>query len=242
MKASLFPILLLLPVMRAWPAPAVTEILGRPTESSVTVNARADAALELYFEYDASPGEYNSRTTAATAAAGVPVEQLLDGLLPNTRYYYRMRYRGAASADAFTAGTEHSFHTQRAPGSTYTFCIQGDSHPERASQFDSALYLRTLQTVAADRPDFYLMIGDDFSVDTLKTLNAATVAERYTLQLPYLGLVGTIRSPPPTVSTPETRNRCRTSACCATISPGPGEMRYSSPWTPTGRPTSPWTT
>ena len=32
-------------------------------------------------------------------------------------------------------------------------------------------------------------MGDDFSVDTLQTINADTVAERYTLQRPFLGLV-----------------------------------------------------
>ena len=39
------------------------------------------------------------------------------------------------------------------------------------------------------KPDFYICMGDDFSVDTLRTLNADTVAERYTLQRPFLGLV-----------------------------------------------------
>ena len=36
------------------------------------------------------------------------------------------------------------------------------------------------------------MLGDDFSVDTLdpKTINAAKVTERYTIQRPYLGLIG----------------------------------------------------
>ena len=80
--------------------------------------------------------------------------------------------------------------TQRAPGSTFTFAAQGDSHPEREkSMFSADLYSRTLKAVAADRPDFYFTSGDDFSVDTLKTVSADTVTERYTLQVPYLALV-----------------------------------------------------
>jgi len=189
MRKSLALWLFLLAGIPAWAAPTISEILGRPTDHSVTVNARADAALEMYFEYGLVPSGYTAQTATVTSAVNVPIQTLIDGLRPNTRYYYRMRYRNAGSSDAYAAGTEHAFHTQRAPGSTFTFCIQGDSHPERASQFNSALYTRTLQTVAADRPDFYMTIGDDFSVDNLTTVNADTVTGRYTLQLPYLGLV-----------------------------------------------------
>ena len=32
--------------------------------------------------------------------------------------------------------------------------------------------MRTLQSAGADRPDFYMNRGDDFSVDQLKTVNA----------------------------------------------------------------------
>ena len=53
------------------------------------------------------------------------------GLQPNTRYYYRLRCGGAA-------GAEQAFTTQRAPGSTFTFDIQGDSHPLRPSLAGSA--------------------------------------------------------------------------------------------------------
>jgi hypothetical protein len=172
-------------------APTVTEILGRPTDRSVTVNARADTALEIYFEYGPSPGVYTATTAAAVAAALAPTEFLLDGLAPDTRVYYRMRYRSSGTTGPFEAGAEHTFHTQRAPGSPFTFCIQGDSHPERAGkQFDADLYVRTLTAVAAEEPDFYMTIGDDFSIDQLQTVNADTVAARYTLQLPWLGLVG----------------------------------------------------
>jgi hypothetical protein len=55
--------------------------------------------------------------------------------------------------------------------------------------YDPGLYAQTLRAAAADRPDFYMTIGDDFSVDTLRTVNAETVAQRYSLQRPFLTLV-----------------------------------------------------
>ena len=40
------------------------------------------------------------------------------------------------------------------------------------------------------RSDFYLTLGDDFSVDTLRTVNAAAVRDLYVRQRSWLGLVG----------------------------------------------------
>ena len=109
---------------------------------------------------------------------------MLSSLSGNSRYLYRL-------VDAKTNETlvEGTFHTQRAPGSTFTFEIQGDSHPERSEHFNSALYTQVLRSAAMDRPDFYFTSGDDFSVDRLKSVNATTVAERYLLQRSYLAQV-----------------------------------------------------
>ena len=176
-------------------APAVAlflapEMLGRPTDRSVTVNVLPAEDLEVYFEYGVAPGAYTGRTPAATLPGDQPSEVMLDGLQPDTRNYYRIRYRRPGAAE-FSAGEERSFTTQRAPGSTFTFDIQGDSHPERVNkQFDADLYRRTLTSVAADQPDFFIAIGDDFSVDTLKTVNADTVTQLYRKQREWLGLVG----------------------------------------------------
>ena len=167
-----------------------TEILGRPTNTSVTVNIVPAKNLEIYFEYGTASGNFTNQTAQVTANANAPIESLMDKLAPNTRYFYRARYRQPGAAQ-FATGIEHSFVTQRTPGSSFTFSVQGDSHPERqGKQFDPALYTRALQTAASDQPDFYLLIGDDFSVDTLKTINVNTVTERYTLQREYLGLIG----------------------------------------------------
>ncbi len=179
-------------------APSFTQILGQPTDHSITVSVRSDTAVELYFEFGVATAVYKAQTPAATPAAdpfakGFYVAQVvLPGLAPDTQYFYRMQSRAAGSADPFVPGTENSFHTQRQPGSSFVFCIQGDSHPERANNmFNSALYQQTLTAVAAEHPDFYLTSGDDFSVDTLQPpYTSANVTGRYTLQLPYFDILG----------------------------------------------------
>jgi hypothetical protein len=160
-----------------------SEILGRPTDTSITVNVVPAASLDIFYEYGTISGVYNARTSPQAASAGIPLETLINGLLPNTRYYYRLHYGDLA-------GEEHTFFTQRSPGSTFTFDIQGDSHPERVGkQFNADLYTQILMSASSDRPDFYMTIGDDFSVDTLKNVDAETVAQLYLNQRQWLGLV-----------------------------------------------------
>jgi hypothetical protein len=159
------------------------EILGRPTNNSIVINVVPAQAMDIVVEYGTTAGVYD-RQSAVSAPGGSPIEITLDQLQPNTRYYYRVRYGDSV-------GAEHSFMTQRAPGSTFTFGLQGDSHPERVNkQFNADLYERTLQSAASVQPDFYMAIGDDFSVDQLKTVNADTVRQLYINQRQWLGQVG----------------------------------------------------
>jgi hypothetical protein len=163
-------------------------VLGRVSDRAVTVSALAREPMEGYLEYGTVPGKYERKTGLLAFPPGQPVESVLDNLEANRQYFYRLHYRRSGEA-AFTARPECRFATQRAPGSTFSFGVQGDSHPERPQMNDPELYARTLLDAAAGHPDFYICLGDDFSVDTLGTITADTVAQRYTLQRPFLGLV-----------------------------------------------------
>lgn len=167
-------------------------ILGTPTANSIKANIySATQSASVSISYGTSPGTYDNQTNAAPLLATVPMEISIDGLASNTRYYYRLNYR-PGDGDNTATSDEYNFHTARPAGSTFSFSIQGDSHPERPSEFNAELYNRTLLTAAADKPDFHITLGDDFSIDTLNaaTITATQVTERYTLQRPYLGLIG----------------------------------------------------
>jgi hypothetical protein len=167
---------------------ALSLILGRVSGNSVTVSALSRDPVEAWFEYGTAPGAYSQRTSSVSLPAGKPVETVFAGLQPDTPYFYRLNYRAPGAAD-FTARPECTFRTQRPPGSSFTFGIQGDSHPERPQMSDPNLYARTLLDAAAGKPDFYICMGDDFSVDALHEVNAETLVQPYTLQRPFLGLV-----------------------------------------------------
>jgi hypothetical protein len=167
---------------------ALSVVLGRVSDRSVTVSAMAAQTLEAYCEFGASAGNYTHKTAPQALAAGSPVEIILEGLQANSAYFYRLQCRKSGERD-FTPRPECSFHTQRTAGSAFTFVVQGDSHPERPQMSDPTLYARTLLEASAAKPDLYICIGDDFSVDTLRAYTADAVASRYTLQRPFMGIV-----------------------------------------------------
>jgi len=163
-------------------------VLGRVSDQSVTVSSLAKETIEGFFEFGTSTGTYTNKTDMLAFPANKPVETVFNKLQPNTQYFYRLQFRKPGETH-FTARPEGSFHTQRTAGSAFTFAIQGDSHPERPQMSEPNLYARTLLNAAADKPDFYICMGDDFSVEPVQEVSFDSVAARYTLQRPFLGLV-----------------------------------------------------
>jgi hypothetical protein len=164
-------------------------VLGRPTNQEITLNLLARNSLEAYVEYGVETGKYGMRSRTVSLTADTPVEIALDGLEPDSAYSYRLNSRKPGDKD-FMPGEEHRFQTQRAPGRPFVFEVQGDSHPERPKEYNPALYAQMLRSAAADHPDFYLCMGDDFSVDTLRRVIPDAVAEIYRSQRLFLGLLG----------------------------------------------------
>lgn len=167
-------------------------MLGHPTGCSIAANVIADAGTAFYFEYGTAPATYSGQTLVETAAGG-PVVIEFTGLRPNTRYHYRARYR-PRSETKFLADVEHSFQTQRSPGSTFSFGVQGDSHPEREGKmFHPGLYAQNMRNAAAEQPDFYIGLGDDFSIERLidkGPLTQEAVDEIDRNQRTFFGILG----------------------------------------------------
>ncbi len=160
------------------------ELLGRPTNTSITINVVPDDDIELYYEYGTVSGEYGAPTPIMTATDSQPHETVIDGLQPDTEYFYRMRYR--APGGDWVARSEHAFRTQRAPGSTFTFTVLADSHLFMTLG-DFRVYQQTLLNVAADSPDFHLDLGDTFAMDGVTS--AAGARQTYLVQRSYMDTI-----------------------------------------------------
>jgi len=175
-------------------------LLGRPTDKSITANIFPTHNVEFYIEHGTSSGKYPNKTDTFNATANEPIEFVIDGLSANKTYFYRIVYRQTGTT-RWNPGTEHSFDTQKAPGSTFTFTIVSDSHLGQyggVTTDELALYQQTLQNVAADEPDFHIDNGDTFAMDPLAPygtglgtgMTEANADAAYYVQRPYLNAIG----------------------------------------------------
>jgi transcriptional regulator CtsR len=171
-----------------------SELLGRPTANSVTVNVMADSAIEAYFQYGLVSGAYTGQTPTISGEANKPIETVIGGLESDKQYYYRMVYRKVGDP-SWTNRDEHSFRTQRAPGGTFVFTITSDSHLGQyggQTADEKALHQQTLLNAGADKPDFHLDLGDTFAMDPSPLGTGMTEAEAnaaYLIERPFMGLI-----------------------------------------------------
>lgn len=153
-----------LPLGAAFDVPAhpVDVVLGRPTDRSVTVSVLSTQEGDGYVEYAPASGGTPRTTETRLLRLEEAVELVLDGLLPDTAYAYRIFWRSGHEGP-FSPTAPRPFHTARPAGAGFTFTIQADSHLD--SNTSTALYARTLANALADAPDFHVDLGDTFMTD-----------------------------------------------------------------------------
>lgn len=165
-----------------------TELLGRPTDKSITVQAFFDAPVEACVQYGTTSGTYPNQTIWQAFSTGEPVEIVVAGLQANTKYYYRMCYR-TPNTTTVTTRPEYTFQTQRPKGSTFSFIVQADPHLDEQS--DTALYRLALNNQLSDKPDFMIDLGDFLMSDKLgnaqKVVTRDTIIYRCKLLRKYYG-------------------------------------------------------
>jgi hypothetical protein len=152
---------------------AFSEILGRPTNTTISINILFTQQAEVYWELGTTPGTYSTKTTTSNVTKDVPLDFDFTNLTTDTKYYYRTRYRLTGSS-SFLAGPEYTFRTPRSTGSTFTFAVEADPHLDDNS--DTASYTLTLKNILSKSPDFLLDLGDTFFSEkqAIKTLSEIT--------------------------------------------------------------------
>ncbi len=166
-----------------------TELLGRPTSTSIAVSAIPDQAISLRYQYSTTSGGPYTATAAVAAPAGVPTVVTISGLASNTHYYYRMQY-SSDGGTTWTSRPEHDFYTQRAAGSTFSFTITSDSHVN-IMLGSGTTWTNTLNDIAAANPDFAIDLGDTAAMDDgNNSVSSAAEAEQVYLDtLPYFNII-----------------------------------------------------
>ena len=147
------------------------ELLGRPTQSSVTINAVANQPLDAYIQYGTQTGVYTGQTNIVSLAANEPIEIVVTSLQSNTKYYYQLVYRKTGTS-TWMQRAEHFFYTQRQPGSTFKFDVTSDSHVNILLG-NGTTWQRTLTNIDNDDPDFLIDCGDTFAMDNITSQSGA---------------------------------------------------------------------
>jgi len=165
-----------------------TEILGRPTDKSMTISVLFSQVVQVYFEGGTSASNLSLTTPITTSTADTPLVVEFQPLTANTRYYYRTVYKTPGAAN-FKYGPIRTFHTQRAPGSCFTFTVEADEHLYDKKGIRS-LYQICLQNQAQDSADFMLSLGDTFGDD--HTPETTTSEDMKALHLDYRQYLGAV--------------------------------------------------
>jgi len=157
----------------------VAPLLGRPTDTSVTLSVVAGAeAVALTLELGNDALEARDLGASGRLEKDEVREIEVGGLLPGTEYGYRLRARAGEEEEV----VEGRFVTRRPPGSPFTFALLSDSHlpvpapymlrPRqawhmssrdellRARQQIGQVFLAALERIRDHRPDFLVCLGD----------------------------------------------------------------------------------
>jgi Calcineurin-like phosphoesterase len=146
---------------------SLNTILGRPTKSTMAISLLSNSKSSTYIEYGYAAANFLFKSEEVILESLTPSVIELKNLKPNSRVYYRIRNKLNGSS-TFTLGEVNFFNTARIVGSNFSFAVLGDSHPERAGKmFNAELYNQTLSNISKQKPDFMIMLGDDFSIDPL---------------------------------------------------------------------------
>ncbi len=163
-------------------------ILGRLTNSSVTISVLPKKNLDIYYELGTSPGIYIIQSGVQSASLNNPARTVISSLAANTRYYYRIRYR-LSGTGTYTAGEEFTFITQRSKGTSFVFTVEADPHLYDKKGGHSLMRL-CLQNQLADNPDFMIDLGDTFGDDhNPNTITESEIDLLHKNYIPYFGLL-----------------------------------------------------
>lgn len=184
MKKRFLLNVLLIVVSHVLLAQNFTEILGRPTNTSITMSVLFDTNVDVYWEYGTETGKYTNKTNTYKLVANVPQEIDFNDLKPNTKYFYRIAYKSGTST-SYVMGLEHTFQMPRPVGNTFSFAVEADPHLDENSVPESLTL--TMKNMLAKKVDFMIDLGDNFMNDKLSVKNQDEITKRTVLFRPYFG-------------------------------------------------------
>jgi hypothetical protein len=158
--------------------------LCRPGADSITISVMAWEPMEVFATHGENEESLTQKSAPITLAAGDSKNIVLTGLKPDMSYAYQLTTK---SADGDSVPDRvRTFHTQRAPGSTFSFVMQADSHLDTNTNVQ--VYQQSLANMLAARPDFMIDLGDTTMVDKFGKFYTRSESQ-YKAQRYYMGQI-----------------------------------------------------
>ena len=164
------------------------ELLGKPTDTSITINIVPASSIEYYYDYGTTQEDRIRAGHPTPLPPAANRTKSSSPVLPPTRkYYYRMVYDGDGDVDDgdYEVRDEHTFRTQRAEGAGFVFTVTSDSHAQFNTNHQNAW-----TNILNELPDFEIDLGDTFypgAASSQSAVNNAYLAYREPL---YMGKIG----------------------------------------------------
>jgi hypothetical protein len=148
-------------------------ILGRPTDTTMSVSVMGFSDQDVYVEYGHGSDNYDETTSVESLQVNDPHVFELTGLDPDAGYSYRLRFRQGGEGD-FLDSESADFHTARPKGSEFTFAVEADSHMGAMTRqqkwcdtcgrelADDVTMANTMANMVTYNPDFLVDLGDTF--------------------------------------------------------------------------------
>ncbi len=154
-----------------------SEMIGRPTNHSITISISFDQDVYVRVKYGTSAFIRDLSIPWRQAKKLEPIEMLIDDLKESQDYSYSVEYTlDTIKGEIFNQPTR-LFRTAKKPGEAFTFVVQADPHLD--VQSDTALYALCLQNQLTDMPDLMFDLGDILMTDKLG--NAQKVVTKDTI-------------------------------------------------------------
>jgi phosphodiesterase/alkaline phosphatase D-like protein len=161
-------------------------LLGCPTSDSIVLSTYFESESRYFYSYGTQPQALDKKTSMKTATAGSVAKDSIEGLVPNTKYCYKLNY----SRDPFSAYAEGApgfFSTQKSAGKEFSFLIEADPHlDENSSQ---SVYESVLAKMGAQNADFLIDLGDSSMAEKL-AVDLQGYADRNKLLRSYWDNIG----------------------------------------------------
>jgi predicted phosphodiesterase len=146
----------------------------------------ASEDMDCFIEYGTDPNELTHQTEIVSMLGDNTDTIPMEGLDPNTQYFYRLWQRPTESKH-FQPGDTFTLCTQRSAGTSFTFVVQADSHLDEQSVPE--LYETTLANELDDMPDFIVDLGDTFMSDKVRPESYEAIEQRYRVQRSFFSLL-----------------------------------------------------